>query len=243
MEKSPSIGWRSLCPGCTGRGMARGLHVDQSRLGELYQTYCRRSIYNVHEARAAIDGGSDRRRQGQIKETSVLSLMQCTAPRWGMMRWQPGCEALIAAGTMASRPVRVDGLLPDDGSCNDGRQSGGGQRRNILYDRCNTTMAYPGAPVLFYATLGLPPTCAWDCCRRRAQKIIFWRRHQRALGHLATTALMGSLCHGRQKEPNWQTGIDVYPPSWRRELGDVSRYAAGRNGFPAQEPDLIPMPR
>jgi trimethylamine--corrinoid protein Co-methyltransferase len=185
---------------------ARGLHEIKAVWENSTKHVQTESIYNVHEARAAMEmaallvGGKDK-----LRERPVLSLMQCTAPPLGHDGGSLDA-ALIAAEhgiptgfmTMASclttGPVTLAGNLAVGNA-------------EVIAATALLQLAYPGAPV-FYAAAQTASDPRLGCYTGGGPEDYLFGAATNVLSDFYKIPLsMGAFATGA-KEPNWQAGID-----------------------------------
>jgi trimethylamine--corrinoid protein Co-methyltransferase len=185
---------------------ARGLHEIKAVWESSTKHVQTESIYNVHEAQAAMEmaallaGGKDK-----LRGRPLLSLMQCTAPPLGHDGGSLDA-ALIAAEhgiptgfmTMASclttGPVTLAGNLAVGNA-------------EVIAATALLQLAYPGAPV-FYAAAQTASDLRLGCYTGGGPEDYLFGAATNVLADFYNIPLsMGAFATGA-KEPNWQAGID-----------------------------------
>ena len=185
---------------------ARGLHEIKSVWENSTKHVQTESIYNVHEAQAAMEmaallvGGKDK-----LKDRPVLSLMQCTAPPLGHDGGSLDA-ALIAAehgiptGFMTMASCLTTGPVTMAGNLAVGNAE-------VIAATALLQLAYPGAPV-FYAAAQTASDLRLGCYTGGGPEDYLFGAATNVLANFYNIPLsMGSFATGA-KEPNWQAGID-----------------------------------
>jgi trimethylamine--corrinoid protein Co-methyltransferase len=184
----------------------RGLHEIKAVLENSTKHVQTESIYNVHEAEAAMEmaallaGGKDK-----LRERPVLSLMQCTAPPLGhdggsldaaLIAARHGVPTgfMTMASCMTTGPVTMAGTLAVGNA-------------EVIAATALLQLAYPGAPV-FYAAAQTAADPRLGCYTGGGPEDYLFGAATNVLADFYNIPLsMGAFATGA-KEPNWQAGVD-----------------------------------
>jgi len=185
---------------------ARGLYEIKAVWENSTKHVQTESIYNVHEAHAAMEmasaiaGG-----KAQLRKRPVLSMMQCTAPPLGHDGGSLDA-ALIAAehgvptGFMTMASCLTTGPVTMAGNLAVGNAE-------VIAATALLQLAYPGAPV-FYAAAQTASDLRFGSYTGGGPEDYLFGAATNVLADFYNIPLsMGSFATGA-KEPNWQAGID-----------------------------------
>ena len=184
----------------------RGLHEIKAIWGNSTKHVQTESIYNEHEARAAIEmasmiaGGKD-----ALRKRPVLSLMQCTAPPLGhdggsLEAALLAAEAGIPTGFMTMAACLTTGPATMAGTLAVGNAE-------VIAGTALLQLAYPGAPV-FYAAAQTASDLRSGAYTGGGPEDFLFGAATNVLSDFYNIPLsMGSFATGA-KEPNWQAGVE-----------------------------------
>ena len=184
----------------------RGLHEIKAIWGNSTKHVQTESIYNEHEARAAIEmasmiaGGKD-----ALRKRPVLSLMQCTAPPLGhdggsLEAALLAAEAGIPTGFMTMAACLTTGPATMAGTLAVGNAE-------VIAGTALLQLAYPGAPV-FYAAAQTASELRSGAYTGGGPEDFLFGAATNVLSDFYNIPLsMGSFATGA-KEPNWQAGVE-----------------------------------
>lgn len=185
---------------------ARGLHELKAVWENSTKHVQSESIYNVHEAKAAIEmaallvGGKEK-----LRERPVLSLMQCTAPPLGhdggsLDAALLAAEAGIPTGFMTMSACLTTGPATMAGTLTVGNAE-------VIAATALLQLAYPGAPV-FYAAAQTASDLRTGAYTGGGPEDFLFGAATNVLADFYNIPLsMGSFATGA-KEPNWQAGVE-----------------------------------
>jgi len=184
----------------------RGLHEIKAIWGNSTKHVQTESIYNIHEALAAIEmasmiaGGKD-----ALRKRPVLSLMQCTAPPLGhdggsLEAALLAAEAGIPTGFMTMSACLTTGPATMAGTLAVGNAE-------VIAGTALLQLAFPGAPV-FYAAAQTASDLRSGAYTGGGPEDFLFGAATNVLSDFYNIPLsMGSFATGA-KEPNWQAGIE-----------------------------------
>jgi trimethylamine---corrinoid protein Co-methyltransferase len=185
---------------------ARGLYEIKAVWENSTKHLQTESIYNVDEAKAAIDmaalivGGKDK-----LRERPVLSLMQCTAPPLGHDGGSVDAALLAAevgipTGFMTMAACATTGPTTMAGNLAVGNAE-------VIAGTALLQLAYPGAPV-FYAAAQTASDLRTGAYTGGGPEDFLFGAATNVLADFYNIPLsMGAFATGA-KEPNWQAGLE-----------------------------------
>jgi trimethylamine---corrinoid protein Co-methyltransferase len=184
----------------------RGLHEIKAIWENSTKHVQTESIYNVREARAAIEmaaaivGGRD-----ALRKRPVLSLMQCTAPPLGQDGGSVDAALLAAEVGIPTGFMTMAACLTTGPATLAGNLTVG--NAEVVAGLALLQLAYPGAPV-FYAAAQTASDLRNGAYTGGGPEDFLFGAAQNALADFYNVPLsMGSFATGA-KEPNWQAGIE-----------------------------------
>jgi trimethylamine--corrinoid protein Co-methyltransferase len=184
----------------------RGLHEIKAIWENSTKHVQTESIYNVREARAAIEmaaaivGGRE-----ALRKRPVLSLMQCTAPPLGQDGGSIDAALLAAEVGIPTGFMTMAACLTTGPATLAGNLAVG--NAEVIAGLALLQLAYPGAPV-FYAAAQTASDLRNGAYTGGGPEDFLFGAAQNALADFYNIPLsMGSFATGA-KEPNWQAGIE-----------------------------------
>ena len=185
---------------------ARGLYEIKSVWENSTKHVQTESIYNVREARAAMEmaaviaGGKE-----ELRKRPVLSLMQCTAPPLGhdggsLDSALTAAEHGIPTGFMTMASCLTTGPVTMAGNLAVGNAE-------VIAATALLQLAYPGAPVFYAAAQTASDLRLGSYTGGGPEDYLFGAATNVLADFYNIPLSMGSFATGA-KEPNWQAGID-----------------------------------
>ena len=185
---------------------ARGLHEVKTIWENSTKHVQTESIYNVHEAKAAIEmaallvGGRDK-----LRERPVLSLMQCTAPPLGHDGGSIDAALLAAEVGIPTGFMTMAACLTTGPATLAGNLAVG--NAEVIAGTALLQLAYPGAPV-FYAAAQTASDLRTGAYTGGGPEDFLFGAATNVLSDFYNIPLsMGAFATGA-KEPNWQAGLE-----------------------------------
>jgi len=184
----------------------RGLHEIKAIWENSTKHVQTESIYNEHEAKAAIEmasmiaGG-----KAALRKRPVLSLMQCTAPPLGHDGGSIDAALLAAEAGIPTGFMTMSACLTTGPATMAGTLAVG--NAEVIAGTALLQLAYPGAPV-FYAAAQTASDLRSGAYTGGGPEDFLFGAATNVLSDFYNIPLsMGSFATGA-KEPNWQAGIE-----------------------------------
>jgi trimethylamine--corrinoid protein Co-methyltransferase len=184
----------------------RGLHEIKTIWGNSTKHVQTESIYNEHEARAAIEmasliaGGHE-----QLRQHPVLSLMQCTASPLGHDGGSLDAALLAAEAGIPTGFMTMAACLTTGPATMAGNLAVG--NAEVIAATAMLQLAHPGAPVFYAAAQTASDLRNGAYTGGGPEDFLFGAATNVLADYYNIPLSMGSFATGA-KEPNWQAGIE-----------------------------------
>lgn len=184
----------------------RGLHEIKTIWGNSTKHVQTESIYNEHEARAAIEmasliaGGRE-----QLRKRPVLSLMQCTASPLGHDGGSLDAALLAAEAGIPTGFMTMAACLTTGPATMAGNLAVG--NAEVIAATAMLQLAHPGAPVFYAAAQTASDLRNGAYTGGGPEDFLFGAATNVLADYYNIPLSMGSFATGA-KEPNWQAGIE-----------------------------------
>jgi len=184
----------------------RGLHEIKTIWGNSTKHVQTESIYNEHEARAAIEmasliaGGRE-----QLRKRPVLSLMQCTASPLGHDGGSLDAALLAAEVGIPTGFMTMAACLTTGPATMAGNLAVG--NAEVIAATAMLQLAHPGAPVFYAAAQTASDLRNGAYTGGGPEDFLFGAATNVLADYYNIPLSMGSFATGA-KEPNWQAGIE-----------------------------------
>ncbi len=184
----------------------RGLHEIKAIWENSTKHVQTESIYNEHEARAAIEmaaviaGGRE-----ALRKRPVLSLMQCTAPPLGHDGGSLDAALLAAEAGIPTGFMTMTACLTTAPATLAGNLVVG--NAEVIAATALLQLAFPGAPVFYAAAQTASDLRSGAYTGGGPEDFLFGAATNVLADYYNIPLSMGSFATGA-KEPNWQAGVD-----------------------------------
>jgi trimethylamine--corrinoid protein Co-methyltransferase len=184
----------------------RGLHELRTIWQNSTKHVQTESIYNEHEARAAIEmaaliaGGKD-----QLRKRPVLSLMQCTASPLGHDGGSLDAALLAAEAGIPTGFMTMAACLTTGPATMAGNLAVG--NAEVIAATAMLQLAHPGAPVFYAAAQTASDLRNGAYTGGGPEDFLFGAATNALADYYNIPLSMGSFATGA-KEPNWQAGLE-----------------------------------
>ncbi len=184
----------------------RGLHEIRTIWGNSTKHVQTESIYNEHEARAAIEmasliaGGRE-----QLRKRPVLSLMQCTASPLGHDGGSLDAALLAAEAGIPTGFMTMAACLTTGPATMAGNLAVG--NAEVIAATAMLQLAHPGAPVFYAAAQTASDLRNGAYTGGGPEDFLFGAATNVLADYYNIPLSMGSFATGA-KEPNWQAGLE-----------------------------------
>lgn len=184
----------------------RGLHEIKTIWGNSTKHVQTESIYNEHEARAAIEmasliaGGHE-----QLRKRPILSLMQCTASPLGHDGGSLDAALLAAEVGIPTGFMTMAACLTTGPATMAGNLAVG--NAEVIAATAMLQLAHPGAPVFYAAAQTASDLRNGAYTGGGPEDFLFGAATNVLADYYNIPLSMGSFATGA-KEPNWQAGIE-----------------------------------
>jgi trimethylamine--corrinoid protein Co-methyltransferase len=184
----------------------RGLHEIRAIWGNSTKHVQTESIYNEHEARAAIEmaaliaGGKD-----QLRKRPVLSLMQCSASPLGHDGGSLDAALLAAEAGIPTGFMTMAACLTTGPATMAGNLAVG--NAEVIAATAMLQLAHPGAPVFYAAAQTASDLRNGAYTGGGPEDFLFGAATNALADYYNIPLSMGSFATGA-KEPNWQAGLE-----------------------------------